>query len=225
MRYAMLFVMIFVLVAGCAEEPQLPVVRPKVMSIIYNPILESKDGTRLQEVFNWFDPDSLAEVYMSDLKEVSGGQLDYQIVKRLEVDEYPLKKDGFRYTDESYLQAWETREFHQPDAVDYEAILEEYKIIPMIESGEIDEVWLFGHPYGGFWESTMAGEGAFFCNSDPIPNTEHVSRRFIVMGFNFERGVGCMLEDFGHRTESIMTHVFRDAAEEEKFVEQIYPLR
>ena len=28
------------------------------------------------------------------------------------------------------------------------------------------------------------------------------------MGFNVERGVGEMLEDFGHRTESIMTHVW-----------------
>jgi hypothetical protein len=28
------------------------------------------------------------------------------------------------------------------------------------------------------------------------------------MGFNYERGVGEMLEDFGHRTESIMAKVF-----------------
>jgi hypothetical protein len=30
------------------------------------------------------------------------------------------------------------------------------------------------------------------------------------MGFNFERGVGEMLEDLGHRAESIMEHVFAD---------------
>jgi hypothetical protein len=29
------------------------------------------------------------------------------------------------------------------------------------------------------------------------------------MGFNYERGVDCMLENFGHRTESIMSHVFQ----------------
>ena len=29
------------------------------------------------------------------------------------------------------------------------------------------------------------------------------------MGFNYERGVGEMLESFGHRAESIMKHVYR----------------
>jgi len=28
------------------------------------------------------------------------------------------------------------------------------------------------------------------------------------MGFNYERGVGEMLEDYGHRTGSIMSHVY-----------------
>jgi hypothetical protein len=35
-------------------------------------------------------------------------------------------------------------------------------------------------------------------------------RRFVVMGFNYEREVGCMLENVGHRVESIMAHVYRD---------------
>jgi hypothetical protein len=29
-----------------------------------------------------------------------------------------------------------------------------------------------------------------------------------MMGFSYERAVDCMLEDYGHRTESIMTHVY-----------------
>ena len=32
------------------------------------------------------------------------------------------------------------------------------------------------------------------------------------MGFNMERGVDCMLENFGHRTESIMSPSFTNAA-------------
>jgi hypothetical protein len=68
-------------------------------------------------------------------------------------------------------------------------------------------VWLFGFPYAGFWESTMAGRGAYFCNSPPIEGIQ-TSRLFITMGFNYERGVGEMLESFGHRVESIMRHVY-----------------
>ena len=32
----------------------------------------------------------------------------------------------------------------------------------------------------------------------------------MIMGFNYERDVGCMLENFGHRTESIMSAVYRN---------------
>ena len=42
---------------------------------------------------------------------------------------------------------------HDPDAVDYEAILEEFDLLARVESDQIDEVWLFGFPYAGFYES------------------------------------------------------------------------
>jgi hypothetical protein len=41
-----------------------------------------------------------------------------------------------------------------------------------------------------------------------MPRTD-VSRRFVIMGFNYERGVGPMLESFGHRVESILHYTWR----------------
>jgi hypothetical protein len=38
-----------------------------------------------------------------------------------------------------------------------------------VARGEIDEIWLFGGPYFGFYESRMAGPGAFWCNAPPLP--------------------------------------------------------
>jgi hypothetical protein len=70
-------------------------------------------------------------------------------------------------------------------------------------------VWLFAFPYAGYYESRMGGPGAFWCNAPPLERTETAGRRFVVMGFNYERGVGEMLEDLGHRAESILSHVFR----------------
>ena len=55
----------------------------------------------------------------------------------------------------------------------------------------------------------MAGPGAFWCNSPAVTATEACARRFVIMGFNYERGVDCMLENFGHRTESIMSQVYQ----------------
>ena len=44
--------------------------------------------------------------------------------------------------------------------------------------------------YGGYYESIMCGPNAFWCNAPPLKGTEHANRRFVIMGFNFERGVG-----------------------------------
>jgi hypothetical protein len=122
-----------------------------------------------------------------------------------------VKLDGFAYTPQSYLACWRARAgFHQPDAVDYHRLLLEFDVIPRVNRGEIDEVWLFGFPYAGYYESIMAGPGAFWCNAPPLAQrlAQPAERRFVVMGFSYERGVGEMLEDLGHRAESIISRVF-----------------
>jgi hypothetical protein len=85
---------------------------------------------------------------------------------------------------------------------DYKRILDEHKVWTPIQSGYIHEVWLFGGPYFGFYESRMVGKGAFWCNA---PGLEADSHRFVVMGYNYERGVREMVHNFGHRCESILS--------------------
>ncbi|MBI1258876.1 MAG: hypothetical protein GC204_15510 [Chloroflexi bacterium] len=206
-------------------------VQPKVLAIIHNPIIRARGGRKAQIAYGWNDPDKLAQGYIDDLKQASAGYLNYQIVERLEVDAFPIKKDGFRYSDESFDRAWTTRQFHQPDAVDYLALVREFQMIEKVNAGEIDEVWLLGFPYCGYYESIMAGPGAFWCNAPPLEGTGQAQRRFVIMGFNYERGVGEMLEDMGHRAESILSKVFEQTRGEanlfEKFCryDQKYPGR
>jgi hypothetical protein len=176
--------------------------------IVHNPPVASRGGRRLTQVFGWSDPWTLARGYIEDLRACSGGYLHYEIVERLEADWFPVKRDGFRYDEPSYLQAWETRTPYQPDAIDYEAQVRAFDLPNRHDRAEFDEVWFFAFPYAGDYESTMAGPGAFWCNSPPIPNTGHCRRRFVVMAFNYERGVDCMLENFGHRVESIMARTY-----------------
>lgn len=183
-------------------------IRSRVLSIIHNPIVDSH-GTRLSQALGWNDPDDLASGYSRDVQQVSHDMVRYEIVERIEVDGFPLKLDSFRYDVPTYMRAWRARRgFHEPDAVDYLALIREFNMIEKIESDQIDEVWLFGFPYAGYYESTMCGRAAFWCNSQPVAGTQHCSRRFVIMGFSYERGVGEMLEDLGHRTESIMTKVY-----------------
>jgi hypothetical protein len=193
-----------------SQKPESTYVRiaPKVLVINFDPIVKNEGGRRLHEVGGWNDSHYLSEGYLNDLRECSGGFLTYRIVDWIDSDSYPVKKDGFRYTEDEYLKNMRGKAgWHQPDAVDYYAIIREFHLDKRISSGEIDEVWLFAMPYSGFWESTMAGNGAYECNSEPLKGVQ-CPRIFVIMGFNYERGVGEMLEDFGHRTESIMTHVY-----------------
>jgi hypothetical protein len=181
----------------------------RVAMVIHNPLLEAAGGRRLSERMGWSDPDELARQYIADMRQCSGGMARYSVAARYEVDGYPPKADGFVYDDASYLAAWQRRSgFHQPDAADYRRILAEFRLVEQIEAGAIDEVWLFAFPYAGYYESQMAGDGAVWCNAPPLA-LPGARRRFVVMGFNFERDVGCMLENFGHRVESIMSHVYR----------------
>lgn len=181
---------------------------PSVLVLNYDPIVGTKRRQRLHETSGWNDPKALTESYIADLSECSGGYLSYRIVEWQDVDAYPVKADGFQYTEQLYRRCQGGNEsWHQPDLVDYHRILRTHQIPHRVELGEVDEVWLWGFPYAGFWESTMAGRGAYFCNSPPIRGIR-TSRLFVTMGFNYERGVGEMLENFGHRVESTLNHVF-----------------
>lgn len=183
--------------------------RPRVLMIIYNPVVDPASGTKLIRAMRWNDPDQLAAAYIADVRECSGGLVDYQIAQRVEADALPTKVDGFRYTPQEYIRVAQThRGAHEPDTADYNTILEQFSVLPRVAAGEIDEVWLFGGPYFGFWEATMGGAGAFFCNGAPLYDTARCARRFVVMGFSYERGVGEMLEDLGHRAEAILARVF-----------------
>ncbi len=198
-----------------------PSLQPRVLLITYNPIIESEGGRTLNEVMGWNDVDWLCREYIADLKECSQGFVNYEIVQRLDVDVWPVKEDGFRYDDATYLACWRNRSgWHQPDTVSYEAILAEFDLPARVEAGQIDEVWLFGFPYAGFYESRMVGPDAFWCNAPALSNHE-VSRQFVIMGFNYERRVGPMLESFGHRVESILRHTWRQVRGEnlwERFI-------
>ena len=193
--------------------------RPRVLLVIHNPVVRAGGpagaGWRLHQVLGWNNPDDLTYRYIEDVAEVSAGRVQYDVVDRVEVNGFPVKEDGFVYTAESYLAAWRDRSgFHQPDAVDYHRLLGDLDVIPRINSGELDEVWLFAFPYAGYHESVMGGPGAVWCNAPPLAPRWPVSqaeRRFVVMGFNYERGVGEMLEDLGHRAESLLSRAFLGA--------------
>jgi hypothetical protein len=198
--------------AAIANNDTLPApVKRRVSLIIHNPVVKSVSGRKLNEVLNWNDPEDLARRYIDDVTHASHGYANYEVVEKVEVDGFPIKEDGFVYDVESYLFRWRSGTgFHQPDRVDYYRLLKEFGLVPKVNLDKIDEVWLFACPYAGYYESIMAGPGAFWCNAPPLDDRiGRCRRRFVIMGFNYERGVGEMLENLGHRAESILAHLYR----------------
>jgi len=191
-----------------SDEP-LQTLKPRALVIVYDPVMDQTTGERLTQRMGWNSVEDLVAGYIADIRECSGDLVQYNVVGRVDVDEFPVKADGFRYDPTSFMAVMnQTAPAHDPDMVDYHQIVAENHLIERVTNGEFDEVWLFGSPYGGFYESHMAGRGAFWCNSPAMEGTENCPHRFVIMGFSYQRGVGEMLEDLGHRAESIMGKVF-----------------
>ena len=186
--------------------PRHPPVR--VLVLDFDPIIPDSGGRRMHEAFGWNRPRALAEEFMRDVADVSGGRMRYDIVEWRTVDEFPQKRDGFQYTSTTYAECIRDRErCHGPDGLDYETTLSRYGVIRLLDDGTIDEVWLFGGPYFGYFESAMAGPGAFDINGDAFAGVRS-KRAFAIMGFNSERGVAEMLHNLCHRTEDTMARVY-----------------
>jgi hypothetical protein len=190
-----------------APKPDETPISVKVLVLNFDPIVRQNGGQRLHEVMKYRDPHELAKGYASDIETSSRGFIKYKIVKWNDIDAFPTKIDGFKYSTESYLDGWKTKKFHDPDGTDYPKVVQDYGVIPLIDSGRVDEVWMFGGPYFGFWESSMAGPGAFFINGgvyEKVPT----KRPFVIMGFNYERGVAEMVHDLCHRAESTLARAY-----------------
>ncbi len=198
--------------ATLPDSPDEPaqVCSPKVLVLIYNPTMDPTTGKKLVEFLNWSRPDALVGGFIGDVLQCSNGLVRYQVAQRMELDEFPALVDGFAYAASSYLDVLRhNAPAHNPSGIDYKAIIDRFRIEQCIADKTYDEVWIMGFPYAGLYESTMGGPGAFWCNGPAIPNTAGSGRRFVVMGFNYERGVGEMLHSYSHRAESILAQVFR----------------
>jgi hypothetical protein len=172
---------------------------PKVLVLNFRPMVVPQE---------WKDTNSLVKEYIDAMIQVSHKILVYKIVADLEIPHYPLLTDGRQYNDTTWTQALadDKAALRDPHGnymlADYQHILDDYKILQAIQINKIDEVWMFGGPYFGFYESRMVGKGAFWCNA---PAIEQNGRRFVLMGFNYQRTAHEMMHSFGHRAESILT--------------------
>jgi hypothetical protein len=193
---------------GAEPAGAVPKIEVKVLVLNFDPPIPQEGGRLLSEVCKFQNPRKLVADYIADMKQASGGTLEYTVVEWKDTGKFHTKVDGFTYTPEEWMKCWrEKKGWHQPDAADYPRTFREYGVLPRIDSGEIDEVWFMGGPYFGYNESAMAGPRSFWINGnvyDDVPS----KRPFAIMGYNYERGVAEMIHNLCHRAESTMARVY-----------------
>ncbi|AKM79069.1 MAG: hypothetical protein UX85_C0003G0135 [Candidatus Beckwithbacteria bacterium GW2011_GWB1_47_15] len=178
----------------------------KVVVLNYRPILESQDKVKLYDYYNWQDPQQLTNQLVQDFKTVSDYYVNYQIVNWQDIDDFPVKESGFDFTDESYLDCMAQGNCDAATA-DYLKILDQFNICDRVNDNQIDELWIWGGPWFGFYESRLAGPDTFWYNSPPLAGTG-CQRQLPIMGLNYQRQINEALESFGHRAESALTQAF-----------------
>lgn len=180
-----------------------PGIEVKVLVLNFDPKVDDKSKT-MREELGYAEPRALADEFIQDVALISGNFIKYRVVDWREIDQFPAKKDGFAYTAASYLSAkkGETK-WHEPDALDYAKLIASNKF----DEKEVDEIWLFGGPYFGFFESAMAGPRSFRINGDAMSEIP-LSKPTAIMGFNYERGVAEMIHNLAHRVEATMSRIY-----------------
>ncbi len=197
---------------GCAS----PTHTRKATVIIYDPLITKTDGSKvkLSTYMNWEDPAQLVDRFKRSLQSMTNGRLKYTVVKTKTINAFPVKADGFQYTQASYLACIaDSSQCHAADSANVLATLNSEAVCSDVNSGATNELWLFGGPYFGYYESQLAGPKAFWYNSPALEGST-CSKLLPIMGFNYERSLAEMVHDMLHRTESTMSRVYGSWAED-----------
>lgn len=184
----------------------------RVAVVCFDPPCPAHGGKTVREEMKWHEPRHAAEEYIRSLREASNGWCLYQVVSWFDARYFPDLTDGYRFDPDAYVDGWrgpDRAKLHHCDT-DMVRLLTDNTyphnqpkcLVERVAGGEVDEVFLFGAP------TALAGPDPFFINGAcyPLPQAK---RNFAIMGFNYERELGCMLEDFCHRTECTLSRVFQ----------------
>src|SRR5262249_30193697 len=183
----------------------------------YNPIPAREGGKSMVEYLKANDPVEYSHILANVARDASWGYVNYDIVDVVTVDGYPIKTDGFRYTDDSFLEVRKTEKW-QPATISYRRLLEENRLVERGRQEGITEIWLWGWTGMHFDEFAMfiPNRYARFGPTDnpwlyrPYDIPEELGRTTWVMGFNYEVGADNMIHSFAHRVESMAALALAD---------------
>lgn len=179
-------------------------INKKVYVLKFEPIMSN--GQTLTQYMGWRPYGEYVQEAIDWFKGASDNRVNFSVAFEKEVNGWPTKEDGFIYDEQSYLDVISGRiEPHRPDTANYYEFLnnQDYDICGKLNRGEIDELWLMGRSWFGFWESAMAsspnGPPGFWVNGPTYRET--ACNKLLPVGLPGGH-------TFGHRAEATMTYVY-----------------
>ena len=179
----------------------------KVAVVCYNPFMtnvaELTTARRLNAVFGWPTGQNMATQQKNWWKEATDGMVKANFVVVTNLNIFPLMTSGKRFNQQSYYDYWKKGQSdkHPGGSFDYAHFLTNDVpwMIPAIEDGRIDQVWLYGWPGMNTNETRLFGKGAFGCNSYGFSALQN-ERMFMMCMPSIERS-DTPMENFGHGCE------------------------
>ncbi len=200
----------------------------KVMVVNYNPTENGGNGA--EKFYKYFMGNRTAreaENYaynsvINHFKKLSNNRINYQVVKSIDINEFPTYPDGFKFDFNSYQKCiWGTPEFDpvgcdvRKAKFDYVKWTKDYKICEIAEANNVDEIWTLSLPYVMQWENFMIGpDRGFGVNGDSY-TVDTCHKHYIVLGGAYN-SLDNLMHDIGHRVEATMDYVTSVWKEEDK---------
>ncbi len=195
----------------------------KVALVLQNPVIDSTNMRKIYQVWGWTDPMTYADQLVEEFGQMSDGVVQFQIVEihddegiftRLGGELMGIDTLAYYYLTPGKLYGRNTpgtlqnlAESQGKVRFDYNEMIDYYDLDTKRNSGAIDEVWVYAHPFAGMYESQLVGPGAFWWNSPPLDHPG-LEKLLSIMGWNYERGLDCAIHSVGHRVESAIRHVY-----------------
>lgn len=198
--------------AAAAKPKSIGTKTVNVIVIDYDPILKTRDNKRLHEYMKWSDPRVLTQKMVEDARKASGGYVNYKVIDFIEYDGFPTKVTGYTYEEKAFLDMWEKdRSKYIPGMTSFKAMFKQFNLMERVKKENVGEIWLWGAPYFD-WDELhykipgdkipYATDNPWFYRPYDIPDC---GKTVWIMGWNYERGEGEMLESYCHRIESILS--------------------
>ena len=200
------------------QSQNAPLKTVKVALIIQDPIIPQFGNIRIHQKWNWTDPNTMVTQLRQEFMNVSDSTVNFEIAEFHEdqniftmIDSTYMSLDTIAYYfQNSYTLYTELKNIAETQGrvhYDYNGMIDFYDLDTKRNNGDIDEVWVYAFPFGGMYESILAGPGAFWWNAPPLPHPG-LEKILSIMGWNYERGVAEAMHSVGHRFESALWHAF-----------------